>query len=87
MRRVGRIRVKLAERLNAQFNIEIDPESMWVQNPSFARWDLARWGVQIKFPDGRSRNLHSWDTMTDVLKAKIIGVVEDDGLSVEVCAD
>lgn len=88
-RGIGRIRYKLADRLKELFGVKFHAEDMWVQNPVFARWDLARWGVDAVTKEGRKVNLHSWDTMTSLLKAKKIGIVGDkdhDGL-MEVCAD
>ena len=74
----GRTRIKLAAMIAEQLQCECEPEKMWVQNPTFANWDLARWGVQVKRTRNgltRTHNVHSWDTMSNIVKTGKIAVV------------
>jgi hypothetical protein len=45
----GRIRIKLAELLSKELNVEIRPEDIWQNNYPAAKWlDLCRWGVEAR---------------------------------------
>lgn len=78
----GRVRVKLAEIIERELGCQCDPYDIWQNNTPSAKWlDLARWGVTCRFPDGATKNIHSWDTMTAIVKHGL-AVVSDDG---EVC--
>lgn len=80
MRKPGRIKTKMAQRLSEEltkkegFQITIDPEDLWTQQGDYrkATWDLARWGALKKTVNPKGINLHfsihSWDTMTECLK-------------------
>jgi len=74
----GRTRTKLAEMIRAEFHCECNPHEIWTNNYPAARWlDLARWGVTCQFPDGLTRNVHSWDTMTDIVRYGLATVAID----------
>lgn len=81
----GRTRERLAELIRAEFGCECDPAEIWMNNYPAARLlDLARWGVTCQFPDRTRRNVHSWDTMTDIVRAGL-AFVAGDHLQMEVC--
>lgn len=81
----GKTRERLAEMIREEFNCECDPNEIWMNRHPAAKWlDLARWGVTCRFPDGLTRNVHSWDTMTNIVRFGL-AVVDIDTHGVEVC--
>jgi hypothetical protein len=86
-REAGKTRVKIAEMLEKQIGVFCQPEDIWQNNYPAAKYmDLARWGVDAKYADGRFVSVSSWDRMGDIVKSKIIVVVSKDSLGVEVCS-
>jgi hypothetical protein len=81
---------KLAKRLAVlvrdKLGYDVPEEDFWfwVQPPEYRgpRWDLAVWGCHVKSPDipGGMLMLNSWDTMTNLLKAKHLGLTHDGGM-------
>lgn len=82
----GRLRLRLAAMFEEQLGITIDPCDLWVQNPAYAKMDLARWGGDGRDRDGRFVHVCSWERMADVVRSGRLAVVTDDPLAFEVCA-
>ncbi len=86
MKTVGKTREKIADMISKTFLCECCAEEIWIQNPAHAKADLARWGVDVNIK-GVSRNVHSWDRMTDIVKAGgLVRVGSPDSDYYEVCA-
>lgn len=74
-RRIGKIREKLCELLQAAGLSITGPECLWIQEGAYRsiHWDLARWGAKWEAPieeGGKPINhsIYSWDTMTECVK-------------------
>lgn len=80
----------LSQLFKEKLGWDIKPDSMnfWVQPPAYRgpKWDLAVWGCSFphpKFPTS-SVSVHSWDTMTRLLKRKKVELMEDGAWSFDV---
>lgn len=84
-RGIGKMRYRIAEMISELFHCECYAEDIWIQNPTYAKWDLARWGVNCRI-NGALRNVHSWDRMTDIIKAGKMVRVNSNSDEYEVCS-
>ncbi|WP_298151053.1 hypothetical protein [Flavobacterium sp.] len=85
-----KVAILLSKLFKEDFGWEIDPASMsfWVQAPAYRgpKFDLAVWGCSFPHPDFKKLNVsvHSWDTMTRLLKRPKIKLMADGGWSFDV---
>jgi hypothetical protein len=94
MRRPGRIRIKLAAALTAAIQdyipgATVSPSDLWEnRSPFLSQGGACRWGGNIPVPGTQgSVYLHSWDTMTECLRAGITLRGHDGTTSIEVMAN
>jgi hypothetical protein len=90
----GPVAKRVAKRLSTvfkdQLEWEIDPGTMsfWVQAPAHRgpKMDLAVWGCSFPHPDlpKLKISVHSWDTMTRLLKRPKVALMADGGWSFDV---
>lgn len=86
-KRIGRARKKISKMLLDQLGIVLEPVEIWQNNTPASRMiDAARWGG-YGYINGKKVNVHSWETMGDIIKCKkIVKVGElDDRFDFEVC--
>jgi hypothetical protein len=82
-RRVGKIRIQLADKLNELFpDWHFEPENLKTTSPAYnnAHWDCCKWDVWgvVKDKPQLATHVHSYNTMTDCVKNNI-KVVESIG--------
>jgi len=85
-----RIAARLAKLFKADHGWDIEPSAMsfWVQAPADRgpKFDLAVWGCSFAHPEHPNLkvSVHSWDTMTSLLKREKIKLIPDGSLSFDV---
>ena len=79
-RKIGKIREKLAEMLQAK-GFMVQPEDFWIQEGVYRHfaYDGARWGAYWHPKKGSQLvySIYSWDTMTECVRTGIVVMPDD----------
>lgn len=78
-----RLAPRIVEAVKRDLGLVVEPEDLdfWVQDPAHRgpRWDLACWGCHFVHPEMTNLKIgiHSWKTMTGLLKQKTLSLSPD----------